>query len=80
MWQHSSTNALGISGFGNSLDCDVSYKDYPSIMKKAGLNGYGKVPSVWDTNGPWRIECATGADKLALKELCEAKNLKVTNI
>ena len=80
MWQYSSTNALGISGFGNSLDCDVSYKDYPSIMKKAGLNGYGKVPSVWDTNGPWRIECATGADKLALKELCEAKGLKVANI
>ena len=25
-----------------SLDCDVSYKDYPAIMRQAGLNGYAK--------------------------------------
>ena len=42
LWQYSSKNALGISGFGKSLDCDVSYVDYPSIMRNEGLNGYGK--------------------------------------
>ena len=78
IWQYSSSNPLGIAGFGNSLDCDVAYRDYPSIIKNAGLNGYGKT--VWDTNGPWRIEEATGADKTELKELCEARGLKVTNI
>lgn len=42
LWQFSSNNALGIAGFGSSLDCDVSYKDYPAIMRSAGLNGYTK--------------------------------------
>ena len=42
LWQYSSKNALGIAGFGSSLDCDVSYKDYPAIMRSAGLNGYEK--------------------------------------
>ena len=77
-WQYSSKNVLGIAGFGDSLDCDVAYRDYPAIMESAGLNGYGK--KVWDTNGPWRIEAATGNDKAALKELCEKCNLKVTSI
>lgn len=42
IWQYSSKNALGIPGFGSSLDCDVAYKNYPSIIKKAGLNGWTK--------------------------------------
>ena len=80
LWQFSSKNALGIAGFGSSLDCDVSYKDYPTIIKKAGLNGFGKVSSVWDTNGPWKIESATGIDKEALKEVCDRYSLSVSNI
>lgn len=42
LWQYSSRNALGIKGFGASLDCDVSYVDYPAIMRAKGLNGYPK--------------------------------------
>ena len=42
LWQYSSKNALKIAGFGDKLDCDVSYKDYPAIMRQAGLNGYAK--------------------------------------
>ena len=37
MWQYSSTGS--ISGISGNVDLDVAYKDYPSIMKKAGLNG-----------------------------------------
>lgn len=40
LWQYSSSNALGISGFGTSLDCDISYKNYPAIMRRAHLNGF----------------------------------------
>lgn len=40
IWQYSSTNALGVPGFGNSLDCNHVYKDYPVIIPGAGLNGY----------------------------------------
>ena len=42
IWQYSSRNALGIAGFGNSLDCDIAYKDYPGIIRAAGLNGLGR--------------------------------------
>ena len=32
IWQYSSTNALGIPGFGSHLDCNHAYKDYPAII------------------------------------------------
>lgn len=41
MWQYTSTER--VNGYGNALDGDYSYKDYPSIMKQYGLNGYSKT-------------------------------------
>jgi GH25 family lysozyme M1 (1,4-beta-N-acetylmuramidase) len=39
MWQYSSTGKVnGISGY---VDMDTSYVDYPAIIKKKGLNGFG---------------------------------------
>ena len=49
LWQYSSKNALKIAGFGDKLDCDVSYKDYPAIMRQAGLNGYAKQAATGTT-------------------------------
>lgn len=40
--QIDSRNSFGVPGFGGSLDCDVAYRDYPGIIKKAGLNGWPK--------------------------------------
>jgi lysozyme len=37
IWQHDSTNSFCIKGITN-LDCDISYKDYKSIITKAKLN------------------------------------------
>lgn len=38
MWQYSSTGSVpGISG---NVDLDICYKDFPSIIHKAGLNGF----------------------------------------
>ena len=37
MWQYSSTGS--IQGIAGNVDLDVAYKDYPSIIRKAGLNG-----------------------------------------
>lgn len=42
IWQYSSSNPLGIPGYGNSLDCNRVYKNYPAIIKEAGLNGWAK--------------------------------------
>ena len=78
MWQYTSTGK--VPGVNGNCDCNFAYKDYPAIIKGAGLNGYGKTKpadSVWDTNGPFVIAGATGQDKAALRELCEAKGLTV---
>lgn len=41
MWQSSSTGKVdGISG---NVDMDTAYKNYPVIIKNAGLNGFTKV-------------------------------------
>jgi len=38
MWQNSSSGYIS----GMRVDTDYAYKDYPSIIKNAGLNGYSK--------------------------------------
>lgn len=38
MWQYTSTGS--VSGITGDVDLDYSYKNYPSIVKKAQLNGY----------------------------------------
>ena len=40
MWQYSSSGA--VAGITGNVDLDESYKDYPSIIKDAGLNGNTK--------------------------------------
>lgn len=39
MWQHSSTGK--VNGISGNVDMDTSYVDYPAIIKKKGLNGFG---------------------------------------
>ena len=41
MWQYSWK--AGISGISGNVDISDCYKDFPSIIKNAGLNGYGKA-------------------------------------
>lgn len=79
MWQYTSTGK--VPGVNGNCDCNYAYNDYPTIIKNAGLNGYGRAKpadSVWNTDGPFIIAAATGADKAALRALCEQKNLHVT--
>lgn len=40
IWQYSSEGK--IDGIFGNVDLDISYKDYPQIMKKCGLNGFSK--------------------------------------
>lgn len=39
MWQYSSTGK--VNGIAGNVDMDTSYVDYPAIIKRNGLNGYG---------------------------------------
>ena len=42
IWQHSEKGRVdGISG---NVDLDIGYKDFPTIIKGKGLNGYGAEP------------------------------------
>lgn len=38
MWQYTSTGR--VNGIDGDVDCDYAYKDYPTIIRAAGLNGY----------------------------------------
>lgn len=40
MWQYTSTGR--VNGVKGDCDCDMSYMDYPAIMKEKGLNGFKK--------------------------------------
>ncbi len=40
LWQYSDSGR--VNGIETAVDMDISYRDYPSIIKRAGLNGYGK--------------------------------------
>ena len=63
MWQYSSKGIVeGISG---RVDMDYAYKDYPSIIKKAGLNGY---PSGTPNIQPIPIETHHRGDPVVLNE------------
>ena len=54
---------------------------YAGVPNAVGVYGTAEQPApagVWDTDGPFVIAAATGADKAALRALCEQKNLLVT--
>lgn len=44
VWQRSSKGRL--PGYKGDLDLNIAYRDYPSIIAKAGLNGFGKNKKV----------------------------------
>lgn len=48
MWQ--TTSSGKINGYNDNLDCDIAYKDYSSIIKNAGLNGFSKSSTNNTTN------------------------------
>jgi len=44
MWQYARRGK--VNGIDGNVDMDYAYKDYPSIMKSAGLNGFKKQKTV----------------------------------
>lgn len=75
IWQFGSKNPLGIPGFGSSLDCNKVYKDYPSIIKGAGLNGFtapvfDPEPDLSTRKQLVTIGPITNGDAFNLQQLC----------
>lgn len=74
IWQYSDRGAApGITG---PVDLDRAYKDYPSIIQGAGLNGYGKTGEAPDQ--PDRADLL--AENQALREQVDAAQKKLTDI
>ncbi len=40
LWQY--TDSGRVDGIETAVDMNISYRNYPSIIKRAGLNGYGR--------------------------------------
>ncbi len=75
IWQYSSSNPLGIPGYGASLDCNHVYKDYPAIIQSAGLNGFtapdpNPEPDLSTCNQLLTIGPITNGDAWDLQQLC----------
>ena len=47
---HSSADKYRNNSFNGNVDLDICYKDFPTIIKGKGLNGYGKEKAL--TNPP----------------------------
>ena len=81
IWQYSSSNPLGIPGYGKSLDCNHVYKDYPSIIQSAGLNGFtapdpNPAPDLSTMRQILTIGPVTMGDALQIQALCTS--LRIT--
>ena len=79
IWQYSSKNPLGIPGYGNKLDCNHVYKDYPTIIKNAGLNGWKKgattKPNIATNRQLITIGPVSSGDRNTIKALCNSLQL-----
>ncbi len=58
MWQY--TDSGKVNGISTAVDLDVAYKDYPTIMKNGGYNGYNTVFEEVDEE--WIITAETGVN------------------
>ncbi len=58
MWQY--TDSGKVNGISTAVDLDVAYKDYPTIMKNGGFNGYRTV--LEEVDEEWIITAETGVN------------------
>ena len=61
MWQSSDSGR--VDGIRGNVDTDEAYKDYPALIKAAGLNGFKAMPQEDESN--LKAENAKLMDKLA---------------
>ncbi|NLJ31477.1 MAG: LysM peptidoglycan-binding domain-containing protein [Clostridiales bacterium] len=74
MWQYSSSGK--VDGIAANVDMDVAYKDYPSIMKAHGLNGY---PKAAPAKKRYTVKPGDNMSKIALKHGVTLKALIAAN-
>lgn len=85
IWQYSSKNPLGIPGFGSSLDCNHVYKDYPAVVRTAGLNGFtapdpDPAPDLSTRKQRLTIGPVSSGDAYDLQQRCAALGLTAAGL
>lgn len=80
IWQY--TSSARYNGYSGNLDGDICYRDYPTLIKNAGKNGYTKpVEKTLDTKGMKEGDRNLGVYELkSMLSLAEAKKLISTHI
>lgn len=75
IWQYTSVgNVSGIDGY---VDMNISYEDYPDIMKSAGLNGFEKGEST-EKIAQYDLICYSDhADRMSAEILANALHLPI---
>lgn len=78
IWQYSDEGS--VPGIEGAVDLDLSYKDYPAIMRAAGLNGFGPLPPPQTTYYSVSVNCITAGDyeavRAAVQPVVEARQLE----
>ena len=71
IWQHSEKGK--VAGINGNVDLDICYRDFPTIIKGKGLNGWGKtptpVPNVPDTGVTVTVQIGKDSYKGTLKKV-----------
>ena len=85
IWQYSSRNALGIPGYGTSLDCNRIYKDYERMMIQAGLQGHTAPPPEDTTPNKLDKQRITigrisSGDRSTIRALCDGLGLVAASL
>ena len=67
IWQHSEKGK--VAGINGNVDLDICYKDFPTIIKGKGLNGYSKEKALTNPLAPVSddgisVEIIVGGKKL----------------
>lgn len=79
MWQYSDKGKVG----AYTVDLDIAFQDFPSIIKKAKLNGYGKSSSIYTVKKGdtlWDIAAKYLGDGNKYKEIKKLNGLKSDTI
>lgn len=61
MWQ--TTSSGRVNGYNGNLDLNEAYKDYPSIIKENGLNGYSKGAQTGTQTGSQTTSTSNTSEK-----------------
>ena len=65
MWQYSSNgNMPGING---DVDLDISFKDYPKIIKESNLNNYNEISDDTPVPSKYIVQKGDNLTKIAKK-------------